>query len=229
MNLYPIKIYNSTTTYKSVINSTLVIRNLIADLQFINLCEKINIISYKPWIGIINSLNCNKTYLEYYVSRNMNLLITPINIKISNLPICMIKSDLDLQPNTIYTAKINVNISFLQNIRIYVIYLFLIVLLLKIFHSLYKKITIIVYKYVKKIYIKKIKFSEDNNYNNCTICLEEFILNTKVSILECDHIFHEKCIDNWIVSKKYINVKCPNCNTLILTIKNNDEVSEPLI
>ena len=42
--------------------------------------------------------------------------------------------------------------------------------------------------------------------NECPICLEE-IDSTSKKLMYCDHMFHEKCIDNW----KVVNNSCPVC------------------
>lgn len=44
----------------------------------------------------------------------------------------------------------------------------------------------------------------------CSICLLDFEENQEISISECKHIFHEKCIDNWLKIKR----KCPLCNKI---------------
>jgi hypothetical protein len=81
-----------------------------------------------------------------------------------------------------------------------------------------------IFNLLKKKTIKHIKFNETMNDLQCTICLEEFILKEKICILECNHIFHIKCINNWIITK-YDNAKCPNCNSNIITFG----TSEPLL
>ena len=51
---------------------------------------------------------------------------------------------------------------------------------------------------------------------NCTICIEKFKNNkSKVSITSCGHIFHYKCLSNWL-TKNVVNPKCPNCNHNLL-------------
>ena len=73
------------------------------------------------------------------------------------------------------------------------------------------------------------KKSKNNNYNNnsndsknynvliknfenneCIICLEPMIINDKVKILQCGHMYHYDCINKWIEKKKEIN--CPLCS-----------------
>lgn len=41
----------------------------------------------------------------------------------------------------------------------------------------------------------------------CGICREEYKLNEYIRKLNCNHIFHKKCIDKWFKN----NSNCPNC------------------
>ena len=52
----------------------------------------------------------------------------------------------------------------------------------------------------------------DKNFENneCIICLEPMVINDKVKILECGHMYHYDCINKWIEKKKEIN--CPLCS-----------------
>ena len=55
-----------------------------------------------------------------------------------------------------------------------------------------------------------------NDCYNCTICMENFVDNSSIIVTtKCNHSFHEKCFKNWAL-KNIINLKCPNCNYLIL-------------
>ena len=48
--------------------------------------------------------------------------------------------------------------------------------------------------------------------NNCTICLEEFKIDKdQVSVTPCHHVFHYKCLSNYM-KKSITNTHCPNCN-----------------
>lgn len=52
-----------------------------------------------------------------------------------------------------------------------------------------------------------------NENKHCVICLVEYVINDKVKILPCIHIFHSKCIDQWLLKKP----KCPLCKTKVNT------------
>ena len=57
---------------------------------------------------------------------------------------------------------------------------------------------------------------EYNQYGGgCSICLENFNKKSKVSITSCSHVFHYKCINEWLF-KNILCPKCPNCNNEIL-------------
>lgn len=53
---------------------------------------------------------------------------------------------------------------------------------------------------------QKVKITD--NFEDCPICLESFKLNQFYRKLECNHVFHKKCIDRWF---KKDNLNCPMC------------------
>ena len=64
---------------------------------------------------------------------------------------------------------------------------------------------------------------EYNQYGGgCSICLENFNKKSKVSITSCSHVFHYKCIHEWLF-KNILCPKCPNCNNEILKESENNE------
>jgi len=55
------------------------------------------------------------------------------------------------------------------------------------------------------------KERDDKEYNGCTICLKKFRDNiSKIYILPCGHIYHYKCLYNWLINNQHW--KCPICN-----------------
>ncbi len=49
------------------------------------------------------------------------------------------------------------------------------------------------------------KLSDDKK--NCIICLEDFKNREEIVTLPCTHIFHTKCIKDWLIEEK----SCPIC------------------
>jgi len=51
----------------------------------------------------------------------------------------------------------------------------------------------------------------DKNFENneCIICLEAMLIDDKVRILKCGHMYHYECINKWIYKKGELN--CPIC------------------
>ena len=63
-------------------------------------------------------------------------------------------------------------------------------------------------KEVEKVDYFKLKKDFENN--ECIICLDSMIVNEKVKILYCGHMYHYDCINAWFKKKKAIN--CPLCS-----------------
>ena len=70
-----------------------------------------------------------------------------------------------------------------------------------------------------------LKNSPKINYNkkasrykqsDCPICLYPFEEQSQVRMLECDHVYHEDCIVEWVKCKE--KTTCPICN-IELTVK----------
>ena len=53
---------------------------------------------------------------------------------------------------------------------------------------------------------------EENLLNECSICLEQYIKKDKIIELSCNHMFHKKCIKEWIKN----NNTCPQCRENII-------------
>lgn len=62
--------------------------------------------------------------------------------------------------------------------------------------------------------IKTMKFSEITDTKidekKCSICMTNFDDDEIISIIKCNHIFHEECIKEWLKEYSY---KCPVCRT----------------
>lgn len=52
-------------------------------------------------------------------------------------------------------------------------------------------------------YCIKVLFPKKPAYGSCTICQSDGLCTT----LECGHVFHEKCINEWLKNSN----TCPNC------------------
>ncbi len=73
--------------------------------------------------------------------------------------------------------------------------------------------------YIKMLdYLKKINTNiniiKKENLNDCAICLDDYKLDDNILILNCNHNFHEKCIENLIPNQNQDNL-CPLCRKTI--------------
>uniref|UniRef100_A0A915D5C9 RING-type E3 ubiquitin transferase n=1 Tax=Ditylenchus dipsaci TaxID=166011 RepID=A0A915D5C9_9BILA len=49
--------------------------------------------------------------------------------------------------------------------------------------------------------LKEVKIENEGKNSECPICLEA-LLNSEIEKLECDHKFHKKCINKWLIQKQ---------------------------
>ena len=73
-----------------------------------------------------------------------------------------------------------------------------------------------------KIDIKSELYQDSKNCDtSCSICITDFIGLDKVSILKCNHVYHNKCIIEWGMYRQ----ECPVCRTYIEIKKEEKEIS----
>jgi len=61
---------------------------------------------------------------------------------------------------------------------------------------------------LKKIPTKKFTAGDEEHYETCCICLDDYVIGDKLRVLPCDHAYHMKCIDPWLLKNKRV---CPQC------------------
>ena len=66
----------------------------------------------------------------------------------------------------------------------------------------------------KNFQLKIHKVNSDDNLllDECSICLERYVVNDKVLNLKCRHSFHKDCINIWLKD----NNTCPQCRENII-------------
>jgi hypothetical protein len=68
---------------------------------------------------------------------------------------------------------------------------------------------------IENLELKKFVVKSSNiPLDDCAICIDNFQVNQECYILKCSHIFHKKCIHNWI-SKTNLHIICPICRSSI--------------
>lgn len=53
-------------------------------------------------------------------------------------------------------------------------------------------------------------FSKSYKSDICSICLENIEVRQQTCNLDCNHIFHKKCLKKYL-NKNLMNFSCPNC------------------
>mmetsp|Transcript_28105 Transcript_28105/g.26961 ORF Transcript_28105/g.26961 Transcript_28105/m.26961 type:complete len:382 (+) Transcript_28105:185-1330(+) len=53
---------------------------------------------------------------------------------------------------------------------------------------------------------------QNGDDNSCPICLNELALGEEARVLQCKHLFHKLCVDEWL----RVNATCPTCRTSVI-------------
>jgi len=67
-------------------------------------------------------------------------------------------------------------------------------------------------------YISSVNEAEITHSEKCVICLDDYYYNNNVVKLECEHKYHQICIEKWLMEKTI----CPLCKYNVLS-SNDDE------
>ncbi|CAF0824551.1 unnamed protein product [Didymodactylos carnosus] len=70
---------------------------------------------------------------------------------------------------------------------------------------------------LKQLRVKK--FRKGDPYEVCAICLDDFEEGAKIRILPCDHAYHTKCIDPWLLNNRR---QCPVCKRYVFPNRDQD-------
>ncbi|CAM4741859.1 unnamed protein product [Rotaria magnacalcarata] len=74
---------------------------------------------------------------------------------------------------------------------------------------------------LKQLKIKK--FVKGDRWEVCAVCLDDFEEGAKLRILPCDHAYHMKCIDPWLVNNRR---QCPICKRYVFPNHDNSDEEE---
>jgi len=68
--------------------------------------------------------------------------------------------------------------------------------------------------------VSRVSYHENilNEYqqSECPICLEEFKIKESLVRLNCKHLFHIKCFEDWAAAANNNHIKCPVCNNVLI-------------
>ena len=60
--------------------------------------------------------------------------------------------------------------------------------------------------------VELVVVGEGGEEAECTVCLDSLAAGEETRRLPCLHVFHRKCIDHWLLTRR----KCPLCNLNII-------------
>ena len=71
---------------------------------------------------------------------------------------------------------------------------------------------------LKKMPVVRYEKERRNRFGDfCVICMENFKENDKLRVLECQHTYHQKCIDTWLLRSS--SLSCPLCKRDVLDVR----------
>ncbi|UJR35273.1 hypothetical protein I4U23_028037 [Adineta vaga] len=71
---------------------------------------------------------------------------------------------------------------------------------------------------LKQLKVKK--FVKGDRWEVCAICLDDYEEGAKLRILPCDHAYHMKCIDPWLLNNRR---QCPVCKRYVFPDHDNSD------
>ena len=74
--------------------------------------------------------------------------------------------------------------------------------------------------FLEKLKIQIYDKESNKDCSKCILCKRDFNHNSIIIITECNHIFHENCFHNYILT--YFNLNCPNCKKDLISNSDND-------
>ena len=75
--------------------------------------------------------------------------------------------------------------------------------------------------YLPRAAVKRLpthKFKPGDEFESCAVCLEDYEDGDKLRLLPCDHGYHAKCIDMWLVKTDSV---CPQCRKRVFSSNEN--------
>lgn len=178
---------------EKILNNAPISGNRQTNQPFININEHINLSREHNYPH-----NNNEEPNTYFITSRFNFLILENIFNLND------KFELRIQ----YTeAK---KTPFILNIMLHIPLLvtsILVVIIILTFDTDIDKDTI-------KLEISKLpsqKYNPDLKFHECTICLDKFLNNQDVRVLNCNHCFHKSCIDSWLLNI----LKCPLCRSSV--------------
>lgn len=72
--------------------------------------------------------------------------------------------------------------------------------------------------------LRGVRISESGNESECSVCQIDFN-DELITILECDHKFHDNCILRWVNGNTNNSLTCPLCRQCIRTFRLRQTIS----
>merc|ERR1712226_663522 len=76
---------------------------------------------------------------------------------------------------------------------------------------------------LNQIPTKKFVAGDEEKYETCVICLDDFEVGDELRILPCNHVYHTNCVDPWLLQNLRV---CPQCRKKVDTHEDSESDTE---
>ena len=99
------------------------------------------------------------------------------------------------------------------NIQMMLIFILFLSFCSSFMHTFNDCIKCIKYRYNRlKLPVYRVNSNDNLLLDECSICLERYVVNDKIIHLNCRHSFHKYCLNEWLKN----NNTCPQCRENII-------------
>ncbi|KAM0679356.1 hypothetical protein BDAP_000223 [Binucleata daphniae] len=209
--------YPSVDMFASFVTVTDVPVTLVIDYHpNLNILSLINVYSGQYKIENVILLNKNNDKQIYTLKKDIvnktKICMIAVDQKISN----EMKAKYD--PEKIVACKMYM-VDKIQNRLLILFYLILISFLVVLYLTLRvylnvqrKKDPVITDLELDTCKVMKYREINEKQLEECLVCMENYTSEDNIRVLHCEHYYHKKCIDPWLLNK---SARCPYCRTLI--------------
>jgi hypothetical protein len=163
------------------------------------------IFTVKTCIICVHFYMCLKNYIHYFIHREQRDTTIETEIQVTNLLLFIFYFFSTIETGIGYYTFL---VFITDSVDLMLNFFFIITMLAYTFHT---NNTNASNQSKSPSVLVLIPLSLETTSEVCSICLNTEISESKMYKLECEHVFHMKCIKDWYIVKQ----SCPNCRKVL--------------